>query len=118
MANVAPPNVNCLSAAAQRLVEKLTPLIDRGRERTDPAMDRDASGNDDETRNDILAAIRDLVPSLDPNDSIFVGYHNGRSENPLGGGSYAFQHDIVGPVLNALVDDEVLEGSRSARSSP
>lgn len=122
MANIPAPNVNSLSTAAKRLVEKLTPLIDRGRKRagpkTDPAMGPGASEDDDETRKGILSAIRDFVPSLNPKDPIFVGYHNGQVENPLGGGSYAFQHDIVGPVLSALVDDEVLEGRRSAGTQP
>ncbi|KAK0718710.1 hypothetical protein B0T21DRAFT_295630 [Apiosordaria backusii] len=70
--------------------------------------------NNDETRKEILSAIRDFVPSLNPNNPIFASFHNGQVQNPLGGGSYAFQDDIVGPVLSALVDDEVLEGKRSA----
>lgn len=32
--------------------------------------------------------------------------------DPLGSGSYAFQHDIIAPVLQALANDEILSKSK------
>lgn len=100
-----------VATAARRLVGLLTPLLDRGGETGSTIH---LSENDDETCKEILSAIRDFVPTLNSHSPIFAAFHNGQVQNPLGGGSYAFQHDIVDPVLSALVDDEVLAGTRSA----
>lgn len=69
---------------------------------------------DNETCTEKLSAIRAFVPTLDPRGPIFAAFHNGQVQNPLGGGSYAFQHGIIRPVLSALVDDEVLAETQSA----
>lgn len=62
---------------------------------------------------EILSAIQDFVPTLNPNDPIFAAFHNGQVHDPLGGGSYAFQNDILGPVLSALAHDEDLSSGES-----
>lgn len=54
----------------------------------------------------ILSAIEALVLTLTPQSPIFATYHDGRVHDPLGGGSYAFQEDVVQPVLFALTNDE------------
>ncbi|KAJ4017439.1 hypothetical protein NW761_014980 [Fusarium oxysporum] len=57
---------------------------------------------------EILSAIQALVPALTPNSPIFATFHDGQVHDPLGGGSYAFQADVVAPILLALMNDEVL----------
>ncbi|KAM7212500.1 hypothetical protein V8F06_012122 [Rhypophila decipiens] len=55
---------------------------------------------------------------MNPDNPIFAGFHNGQVQHPLGGGSYAFQNDLVGPILSSLVDDEVLGRWRSGSRPP
>lgn len=62
---------------------------------------------------EILSAITALVPTLTPNSPIFATFHDGQAHDPLGGGSYAFQEDAIGPVLSALMNDEVLSNGEN-----
>ncbi|KAK4161328.1 hypothetical protein QBC43DRAFT_323841 [Cladorrhinum sp. PSN259] len=97
-----PPPQTDSATAARRLIGLLTPLLD--------PSPMDSSKVDGETRKEILAAIQDFMPSLNQKNPIFTSFHDGQVQNPLGGGSYAFQHDIVGPILSGLVHDEGIEG--------
>ncbi|KAI1168937.1 hypothetical protein F5B18DRAFT_658022 [Nemania serpens] len=47
-----------------------------------------------------------LANTLIPNTPLFTTFHDGQVHDPLGGGAYAFQKDIVGPMLLALLEDE------------
>jgi hypothetical protein len=55
---------------------------------------------------EILSAIQALAITLIPNSPIFAAFHDGQVHDPLGGGAYAFQDDIIEPVLLALMNDE------------
>ncbi|KAK3934131.1 hypothetical protein QBC46DRAFT_462783 [Diplogelasinospora grovesii] len=57
---------------------------------------------------EIISAMQALVPTLIPDKPIFATFHDGQVHDPLGGGSYAFQNDIIGPVVSALMNDEAL----------
>lgn len=61
----------------------------------------------------ILTAIQDLVPTLLPNSPIFATFHDGQVHDPLGGGSYAFEDDVVGPILLGLINDEALSNDQT-----
>ncbi|CAI7596596.1 unnamed protein product [Penicillium pancosmium] len=56
----------------------------------------------------VLSAVQTLVSTLRPENPVFAAFHDGRVHDPLGGGSYAFQRDVVEPVLFALMNDEIL----------
>lgn len=88
------------AAAARNLVGLLAPLLadDGGAGAGSAAAGPPAC--------DVLSAIKDLVCTLIPGKPILAAFHDGRVHDPLGGGSYAFRDDIVGPVLAALVNDE------------
>lgn len=93
------------ATAAQNLVSVLTPLLTDEvslYSATNPPVLQTSSCRE------ILSAIQALVPTLIPKSPIFASYHDGQVHDPLGGGSYAFQNDIVEPVLLALMNDEVL----------
>ncbi|KAJ5980600.1 hypothetical protein N7481_007898 [Penicillium waksmanii] len=57
---------------------------------------------------EVLSAVQTLVSTLRPESPVFATFHDGRVHDPLGGGSYAFQKDVVEPVLFALMNDEIL----------
>lgn len=91
--------------AAQNLARLLAPLLSNGTEQcpvnTQPNNHRE-----------ILSAIQAFVSKLTPESPIYATFHDGRVHDPLGGGSYAFQNDIVKPVLSALINDEVLSTAK------
>jgi hypothetical protein len=59
----------------------------------------------------ILTATQSLVHALIPENPLFMTFHDGQVHDPLGGGAYAFQNDIVGPMLLALLEDEATQDS-------
>lgn len=106
-----PPASDPRATAAQNLVRLLVPLL------TDEAGPSSATSQlaqlqdislQTSTCREILSAIQALVPTLTPKSPIFATFHDGRVHDPLGGGSYAFQEDVVEPVLLALTNDEIL----------
>lgn len=54
----------------------------------------------------ILAAMQRVVSSLHLDGRLYSALHDGKPRFPLGGGAYAFENDIVGPLLTALAHDE------------
>ncbi|KAM3442270.1 hypothetical protein NHJ13734_002469 [Beauveria thailandica] len=74
-----------------------------------------SSGDDFEAQ--ILTAVQALVSVVKPTDRLYAAFHDGKTHYPLGGGSYAFQKDLVGPLLRALAQDEVAMKLREASSS-
>ena len=91
--------------AARDLIALLSPLVE-------DIAERSSTSSDDllptSSYRNILSTIQSLVPTLTPKSPKFATFHDGQVHDPLGGGSYAFQHDIVEPVLLALVSDEIL----------
>lgn len=83
-----------LDTAANKLVDLLGSLP------TDDKISAEAKSAE------VLSAISTLVPALTPNRPLFASFHDGQVHDPLGGGSYAFQFDIIGPMLLALYEDE------------
>ncbi|EQL01486.1 hypothetical protein OCS_02802 [Ophiocordyceps sinensis CO18] len=70
---------------------------------------KDDPGETDMRTDDLramLAAIRALVPTLRPERPLFAALHDGLVHHPLGGAAYAFEKDLVGPLLSALAMDE------------
>ncbi|KAI1108981.1 hypothetical protein F5Y14DRAFT_445026 [Nemania sp. NC0429] len=61
--------------------------------------------------------MQELTKTLIPGDPLVATFHDGQVHDPLGGGSYAFQKDIVGPLLRALLEDEAAWDSVLAYSS-
>lgn len=55
---------------------------------------------------EILSAIQALAITLIPKGPVFATFHDGQVHDPLGGGAYAFQDDVIEPVLLALKNDE------------
>ncbi|KAF7552458.1 hypothetical protein G7Z17_g4299 [Cylindrodendrum hubeiense] len=102
------------ASAARNLVSLLTPLLtddtgySSGTSSPVQMSTRDCRG--------ILSAIQALVPTLIPDSPIFAAFHDGQVHDPLGGGSYAFQDDLVGPVLQALLNDEALSNDDKRRA--
>jgi len=54
----------------------------------------------------ILSAIGKLVLHLQPGTPLYAGFHDGHVHNPLGAAAYAFQDDVILPILQALSHDE------------
>ncbi|KAF4447831.1 hypothetical protein F53441_8697 [Fusarium austroafricanum] len=106
------PCVSDGATAARNLVSLLTPLFtsdSRPSSATCPQEQLPELGALPTSRcREILSAIQALVPVLTPNSPIFATFHDGQVHDPLGGGSYAFQTDVIGPILHALINDEVL----------
>lgn len=102
---------NNRAAAARNLIGLLTPLlmdVGPGSEIISPLPARlpehdalQASSN-----REILSAVQALAISLIPNSPVFATFHDGQVHDPLGGGAYAFQDDIIKPLLLALINDE------------
>ncbi|KAI0503049.1 hypothetical protein F5B22DRAFT_640434 [Xylaria bambusicola] len=63
----------------------------------------------------ILTATQRLANALIPDHPLFMTFHDGQVHDPLGGGAYAFQNDIVGPMLLALLEDEAAHDSVATR---
>ncbi|KAJ0163210.1 hypothetical protein CTA2_3343 [Colletotrichum tanaceti] len=98
------------AAAAGNLVNLLEPLLaDAAGSSESPAT---VSARSSSRRREILSAIQHLTSALDPGSPLFAAFHDGQVHDPLGAGSYAFQNDIVGPVLSALVHDECLSSGK------
>ncbi|KAI1822967.1 hypothetical protein F4861DRAFT_540472 [Xylaria intraflava] len=95
--------------AAQRLTDLLTPLL--GTE-TQPGSPPTVPYEE------ILTAMQGLAHTLIPEHPLSTIYHDGEVHDPLGGGSYAFQNDIVEPVLRALLRDEDLCRARNTDPAP
>ncbi|KAK8148855.1 hypothetical protein G3M48_008961 [Beauveria asiatica] len=74
-----------------------------------------SSGDDFEAQ--ILTAVQALVSVVKPTDRLYAAFHDGKTHYPLGGGSYAFQKDLVGSLLRTLAQDEVAMKRREASSS-
>ncbi|KAM3451055.1 hypothetical protein MY3296_005562 [Beauveria thailandica] len=64
----------------------------------------------------ILTAVQALVSVVNPTDRLYAAFHDGKTHYPLGGGSYASQKDLVGPLLRALAQDEEAMKLREASS--
>ncbi|KAJ5397836.1 hypothetical protein N7509_005949 [Penicillium cosmopolitanum] len=89
------------SIAAQNLIGLLTPLVpDETGSSSTPLQTS--------SPREVLYAVQTLVSTLRPESPVFATFHDGRVHDPLGGGSYAFQKDVVEPVLFALMNDEIL----------
>ncbi|KAI1434902.1 hypothetical protein GGR50DRAFT_659985 [Xylaria sp. CBS 124048] len=97
--------------AAQDLLDLVTPLLGvKTQQRPGslpPSPPLPPSTTDHEK---ILKAMRHLARSLIPGHPLHTIFHDGEIHDPLGGGSYAFQNDIAGPVLRALLRDEYVSG--------
>ncbi|OAR01422.1 hypothetical protein LLEC1_04652 [Akanthomyces lecanii] len=89
-------------AAAQELIDLLEPL-------TTSSDGGEAASGGDGPDTSLLAAIQNLVSVLDPVEPLYAAFHDGKMHHPLGGGSYAFQYDLAGPLLLALAHDEAAE---------
>ncbi|KAJ5291706.1 hypothetical protein N7478_000957 [Penicillium angulare] len=110
--------------AARQLLRQLDPIFEAQRNLPTFANSEDldflalSSINIEDT----LSAIKTLLPTLTPQSPIFASFHDGQVHNPLGGGSYAFQKDLVGPILRALIVDEGIErdhmGSHDGNFAP
>ncbi|KAK2609119.1 hypothetical protein QQS21_002346 [Conoideocrella luteorostrata] len=87
------------SKKVQALIDLLSPMVD-------PENMNIKDGCDDHTVEDILSAIRDLLPNLHSDRTLFAAFHDGQVHNPLEGGAYAFENDIIRPLLLALINDE------------
>ncbi|KAI1199864.1 hypothetical protein F5X97DRAFT_294943 [Nemania serpens] len=98
------------SNAIQGLIDLLTPLVTNA---TQSDSRSTSPGGADYER--ILAAMQGLANTLMPDSPLFTAFHDGQVHDPLGGGSYAFQKDIVGPALLALLEDEAVRDSAAAR---
>ncbi|PGG98969.1 hypothetical protein AJ79_08744 [Helicocarpus griseus UAMH5409] len=90
------------TAAARNLLRLLNPLL---KDEPPPTI---VPGQLQSSCGEILSAIQALVPTLIPKSPIFANFHDGQVHDPLGGGSYAFQEDVVQPLLLALTNDEIL----------
>lgn len=89
------------AAAIRGLVDLLTPLLgDAAQPDSLPAPLANADYGE------ILTAMQGLVHTLIPGSPLCATFHDGQIHDPLGGGAYAFQNDIVKPVLLALLQDE------------
>ncbi|KAM0234627.1 hypothetical protein ACHAP5_010021 [Fusarium lateritium] len=103
------------NAAAWNLVNLLTPLLLPNTQSSSATFQQgilpEHGGLPTTSCKEILSAIQALVPTLTPNSPFFAMFHDGEVHNPLGSGSYAFQTDIISPVLQALVNDEVASGN-------
>lgn len=86
-------------AAAQELIDLLRPL-------TVPDDSGEAARGQHGSDADLLAAVQNLVSALHPTEPLYAALHDGKVHHPLGGGSYAFQYDLAGPLLLALASDE------------
>ncbi|KAK4114727.1 hypothetical protein N656DRAFT_749284 [Canariomyces notabilis] len=67
---------------------------------------------------EILAATKDLLLSLTPNNPIYAAFHDDQVHDPLGAGAYAFRHDLVEPILLELVSDELLSRDPDLTGKP
>ncbi|KAI0878342.1 hypothetical protein GGS24DRAFT_496893 [Hypoxylon argillaceum] len=56
----------------------------------------------------VLTCIQRAVKELIPGTPLFTIFHDGQVHDPLGGGAYAFQKDLIDPVIRALLYDERL----------
>jgi len=103
------------SEAAQSLIKLLSPLLaadaDSAQATAQVAQPGDTLLQAISCK-EILSAIETLVSTLCPENSIFATFHDGKVHDPLGGGSYAFQKDLVEPVLLALLNDEILANDK------
>ncbi|KZZ87682.1 hypothetical protein BBO_09582 [Beauveria brongniartii RCEF 3172] len=97
-------------AAAQDLIELVKSL-------TIPNNKDGATSSDDGFEAQILTAVQALLSVVNPTDRLYAAFHDGKTHYPLGGGSYAFQKDLVGPLLRALAQDEETMKLREASSS-
>lgn len=88
--------------AAQELVTLLGPLTQDGG--VPPGHPDDARPECE--RGNILSAIESLLHVLTPGQPLYPAFHDGKVHDPLGGGAYAFQKDLVGPLMSSLVHDE------------
>ncbi|TQN67013.1 hypothetical protein CSHISOI_08440 [Colletotrichum shisoi] len=91
-------------------VEPLLTVTDAAAASEPPAT---ASARSSSCCREILSAIQNLTSALTPRSPLFAAFHDGQVHDPLGAGSYAFQTDILGPVLSALVHDERLSSGKS-----
>jgi len=103
----------CLSsrnAAVWQLVNLLTPLLGERPSASAAAVAAAAPSVTPSTPSyqEILAAIQGVTRTLIPGTPLSTVFHDGQVHDPLGGGAYAFQNDIVAPVLSALRADEEL----------
>ncbi|KAF2966453.1 hypothetical protein GQX73_g7120 [Xylaria multiplex] len=89
------------TSAIQELVVLLTTLLE------DPAQPSAPSAQPPPNYEDILASIQRVSHELIPETPLSTMFHDGQVHDPLGGGAYAFQNDIVAPVLRALLNDEM-----------
>ncbi|KAK5993555.1 hypothetical protein PT974_06989 [Cladobotryum mycophilum] len=112
------------ATAARNLIELLKPLAFEGegvgrdpgpgpgeqRRHEGQGQANSHGGGDDPPppphETNIISAIQALASVLFKDRPLFAAFHDGQVHHPLGGGAYAFQNDIVGPVLLALANDE------------
>ncbi|KAJ2892384.1 hypothetical protein MKZ38_009904 [Zalerion maritima] len=93
-------------SATLELVELLKPLLPGGGQNAGTTEDVDYKG--------ILSSIEAFVLNLIPDRQLFVSFHDGRVQNPLGAGSYVFQEGVVDPMLSGLKLDELNAKTPSA----
>ncbi|KAH6850543.1 hypothetical protein B0I37DRAFT_413935 [Chaetomium sp. MPI-CAGE-AT-0009] len=98
--------------AARDLIALLTPLTNE-EERPVSPMPSDGASPVPECRK-VLSAIESLLYTLTPEQPLYAAFHDGQVHDPLGGGAYAFREDLIGPLLEALVHDEVLSAQCGA----
>ncbi|KAJ8130199.1 hypothetical protein O1611_g3427 [Lasiodiplodia mahajangana] len=101
------------SNAIRELIDVLTPIV------TNTAQSSSLSASLENTNyGEILTAMQSLANELIPKNPLFMTFHDGQVHDPLGGGAYAFQNDIVGPVLLALLEDEAAHDLLTPRDKP
>jgi len=104
-----------LTTAAQNLVNLIRPL----QLLTLTSSAPNAEAIDRNNVPQILSAIEELVLHLQPETPLYAGFHDGHVHNPLGAAAYAFQDDVILPILQALSHDETdLPPRFSQTSSP
>ncbi|KAI1816709.1 hypothetical protein GGS20DRAFT_173211 [Poronia punctata] len=89
------------AATIQEFVDIVSPLL---KETTQP--DLSPSPPTIPNFDQVLTSMERVVRALVPERPLFASFHDGQVHDPLGGGSYAFERDVVGPVLRALAKDE------------
>ncbi|POR35417.1 Uncharacterized protein TPAR_04369 [Tolypocladium paradoxum] len=92
------------ATAARILIKLLGPLLDEP-QHEDLKQIGGYGGRQQKIAN-ILAAIQALVSTLWPGRPLFAAFHDGQVHHPLGGAAYAFEKDLIGPLLSALANDE------------
>lgn len=96
-------------SAARELVALLTPLAN---EEQRPASSKPSNGTSPvPDSREVLSAIESLLRTLTPEKPLYAAFHDGQVHDPLGGGSYAFREDLVKPLLEGLMRDEVLSAN-------